>query len=90
MAGATAHTAAESLVQEERSGGVVTLRLNRPEKLNALIVEMAQALLQGLAAREDDNPVRAVVIAGDGARVLRRRRPRSNPRRPGAPRARRN
>ncbi|MFZ3201226.1 MAG: enoyl-CoA hydratase-related protein [Candidatus Acidiferrales bacterium] len=66
MAGATAHPAVEPLVQEERSGDVVTLRLNRPEKLNALNLEMAQALLKGLLRAEDDISVRAVVLAGKG------------------------
>jgi len=66
MAGASAHPAVEPLVQEERSGGVVTLRLNRPEKMNALNLEMAQALLKGLLRAEDDVSVRAVVLAGKG------------------------
>jgi len=66
MAGAAAHPTIEPLVQEERSGGVVTLCLNRPEKLNALNLEMAQTLLKGLLRAEDDASVRAVVITGKG------------------------
>src|SRR5271170_1365054 len=66
MAGATADPAVEPLVLEERSGAVVTLRLNRPEKLNALNLEMAQALLKALLRAEDDISVRAVVLTGQG------------------------
>ncbi len=55
-----------SLVLEERSGAVVTLRLNRPEKLNALNPEMCRALVHALLRAADDRSVRVVVLTGAG------------------------
>jgi 2-(1,2-epoxy-1,2-dihydrophenyl)acetyl-CoA isomerase len=46
--------------------GVLTLTLNRPEKLNAFNPEMHQALRQGLERAADDAAVRAVVLTGAG------------------------
>lgn len=46
--------------------GVLTLTLNRPEKLNAFNAEMHQALRQGLERAADEAAVRAVVLTGAG------------------------
>jgi 2-(1,2-epoxy-1,2-dihydrophenyl)acetyl-CoA isomerase len=54
------------VVLEERSGGVMTLRLNRPQKLNALNPEMGRALVQSLLRASDDKQVRTVVVTGAG------------------------
>jgi 2-(1,2-epoxy-1,2-dihydrophenyl)acetyl-CoA isomerase len=54
------------VVLEERSGAVMTLRLNRPQKLNALNPEMGRALVHALLRASDDKQVRAVVVAGAG------------------------
>jgi 2-(1,2-epoxy-1,2-dihydrophenyl)acetyl-CoA isomerase len=62
----TSQTAAGSLVLEERSGGVVTLRLNRPGKLNALNPEICRALAHALVKAGEDKSVRAVVLTGKG------------------------
>ncbi len=56
----------EPLVLEERAGAVVTLRLNRPSRLNALNTEVSRALLQALLRAGEDKSVRAVVITGAG------------------------
>ena len=45
-------------------GGVLTLRLNRPEKKNALSREMYGALSDGFRSAEADGAVRAVLVAG--------------------------
>lgn len=58
--------AVNPLVIEERSEGVVTLRLNRPERLNAIHVEMAQELVRSLIRAADDKTVRAIVLTGSG------------------------
>lgn len=57
---------ASSLVLEERSRAVLTLRFNRPEKLNPLDPEMCGALVHALLSAGDDHSVRAVVITGAG------------------------
>lgn len=55
-----------SLVLEERQGSVATLRLNRPERLNALNVELGQAILAGLRRVAEDESIRCVVLTGAG------------------------
>jgi 2-(1,2-epoxy-1,2-dihydrophenyl)acetyl-CoA isomerase len=50
----------------DRTDGVATLALNRPSSLNALSVELKEALIAGLAEVRDDSRVRAVVLTGHG------------------------
>jgi len=47
--------------------GVLTLRLNRPVKKNALTKAMYSALTEGLARASADEAVRVVVISSEGA-----------------------
>ncbi len=61
-----AQQAASPTVLEERSGAVMTLRLNRPEKLNALNVEMSRELVHALLRAGEDRSIRAVVLTGAG------------------------
>ena len=63
--GATQQTGT-SLVLEERDGPVVTLRLNRSEKLNAFNPDMLRALVHALLRAADDRSVRVVVLTGAG------------------------
>ena len=58
--------ASAPLVLEERSGAVLTLRLNRPEKLNALNPDLCGALAHALLLAADDKSVRTVVLTGAG------------------------
>lgn len=64
--GVTQQQAAGPVVLEERSGAVMTLRLNRPQKLNALNPEMGQALVHAILRASEDKEVRAVVVTGAG------------------------
>ena len=48
------------------SGGVATITLNRPERLNALTFEVYRELTDTLAVLRDDSTVRVVVIRGEG------------------------
>jgi enoyl-CoA hydratase/carnithine racemase len=48
----------------ERDGATLTLRLNRPEKKNALTPAMYDGLAQGLRDAAADDGVRVVLIAG--------------------------
>jgi enoyl-CoA hydratase/carnithine racemase len=50
----------------EKSGGVLTLTLNRPEKKNALTGEMYAALGEAIDASADDADVRCVLIQANG------------------------
>ena len=53
-----------TVVRTAGEGGVLTLRLNRPEKKNALSREMYAALTDGLRSAAEDQAVRAVLFAG--------------------------
>jgi enoyl-CoA hydratase/carnithine racemase len=53
-------------VLNEKSGGVLTLTLNRPEKKNALTRAMYQALADGIDGAEQDPEVRCVLIQAEG------------------------
>jgi 2-(1,2-epoxy-1,2-dihydrophenyl)acetyl-CoA isomerase len=54
-----------TILVESRAGYRV-LRLNRPERLNALTVEMAGALMEALEAAEKDRECRALLLTGAG------------------------
>lgn len=51
-------------------GPIATITLNRPQKLNALTLEMLSELSGHLSALDDDESVRAVVLAGAGERAF--------------------
>jgi 2-(1,2-epoxy-1,2-dihydrophenyl)acetyl-CoA isomerase len=53
-------------IDVERTGPVVTITLNRPEKLNALDLEHIVVLRDELRVLADDASVRAVVLTGAG------------------------
>jgi 2-(1,2-epoxy-1,2-dihydrophenyl)acetyl-CoA isomerase len=50
----------------DRAGSVVTLTLNRPDAMNALDVDLKEALRDKLASLESDRSCRAIVLAGAG------------------------
>src|SRR3954470_6041775 len=54
------------LVRSEKSNGVLTLTLNRPEKKNALTRAMYQALADGIDGAERDEDVRCILIQAEG------------------------
>jgi enoyl-CoA hydratase/carnithine racemase len=56
----------QTLSVETTAPGVVTLRLNRPDTLNAINQVMQGELLQTLAVLATDADVRAVVLTGSG------------------------
>ncbi len=49
-----------------RSGRILELRLNRPDKKNAITAAMYAALAEGLVAAADDREVRVVTLLGSG------------------------
>src|SRR5271167_3870724 len=62
----TTQPAAAPLVIEERAGAVTIIRLNRPAKLNALTVPLAQDLVHALLRAQGDRAVHCVVLTGTG------------------------
>jgi enoyl-CoA hydratase len=54
----------------ERDGGIVTVTLNRPERLNALTWAMWEGARNAFASLEADDDVRCVVLRGAGDRAF--------------------
>ena len=54
----------------EVKGGVATVTMNRPDKLNACNLKMFQEIDHALALVEEDDNVRVVVITGSGDRAF--------------------
>ena len=53
-------------IRYEVGGGVATITLHRPEKLNAYTTEMGDEVVAAFAAARDDAAVRAVILTGAG------------------------
>jgi 2-(1,2-epoxy-1,2-dihydrophenyl)acetyl-CoA isomerase len=61
---------ASNTVLLERDGGIATVTLNRPEKMNALDVELMTELTRVLEEVATDTSVRCVVFTGAGDRAF--------------------
>src|SRR6266705_203103 len=66
MSNVAQRASSSPLVLETRDAGVLTLTLNRPDRLNALNPELAAALSQALDRAARDPDVRVVVVTGAG------------------------
>ena len=55
-----------AVVRTDLTGGVMTLTLDRPGKLNAFTIEMMQELIDAFDVADADDAVRAVVVTGAG------------------------
>lgn len=55
-----------TVIYDKTAGPVATLRLNRPEKLNAIDARMLDALTEALEDAAQDGGVRALVLSGEG------------------------
>jgi 2-(1,2-epoxy-1,2-dihydrophenyl)acetyl-CoA isomerase len=56
----------EILQKDLSAGGVLTLRMNRPEVLNSLNSDIVFALIEELTNAAQDDKVRAIVLTGNG------------------------
>lgn len=56
----------EKAVLFEKSGGIATITLNRPEAMNSLNQALVDEWIEALALAQKDSEVRAVVITGNG------------------------
>ena len=59
-----------SSILEERNDGVTIIRLNRPEKLNALSRESIEELSEKFKQLAGDQELRVVILTGTGARAF--------------------
>ncbi|MGH9776219.1 MAG: enoyl-CoA hydratase [Candidatus Acidiferrales bacterium] len=55
-----------AVLLEERAGAILTLRMNRPNRLNALNVDLGRALVESLRRASWDDSVRVIVLTGTG------------------------
>ena len=53
-------------IESSRDGGVLTLTLNRPERMNALSTEMLQGLMAAIEEAGPDPAVGAIILTGAG------------------------
>jgi enoyl-CoA hydratase/carnithine racemase len=53
-------------VRVERSGGVLAITLSRPDRRNALTVDMYAALADAVSGAGEDGSTRVITIAGEG------------------------
>lgn len=60
-------TPAFEVLEVARDGAVCTLTMNRPERRNALSLQLVQELIAGFELARDDDAVRVVVLRGAGA-----------------------
>lgn len=67
---ATALPVSTDKVIAERAGGVGWLRLNQPEKHNAISYAMWMAIAEIMASFREDDGVRVVVMSGEGGRAF--------------------
>ena len=63
---ASSSASAETPLLESRDGRIVTLTMNRPERLNALSREMSDMLYEAILRTDKDPDVGAVIITGAG------------------------
>jgi len=61
---------AEEVLLMEKEDFICTLAINRPEKRNALTVELMYRLGDALHALKDDGDVRVVVLRGAGEKAF--------------------
>jgi enoyl-CoA hydratase len=59
-----------SVLLEERDGATVVLTLNRPDKLNALNLELITAIDRKFAELENDKSIRAIILTGAGDKAF--------------------
>jgi enoyl-CoA hydratase len=59
-----------SVIAAQRDGGVATVTLNRPDKLNALNETVLRELLEAVAELDGDPSTRAVILTGAGTKAF--------------------
>ena len=54
----------------EVDGAIATITLNRPQKLNAVTPEMADAIVAAVETCNDSDTIRCVILTGAGERAF--------------------
>ena len=59
-----------SLVNVSKSEGICTIKINRPDKLNAMNMDVANDIIKVFKEIEGDDSVKVVVITGEGDKAF--------------------
>lgn len=59
-----------SLVTKETSDGICTVKINRPDKLNAMNSDVAKELISTFKEISVDDSVRVVILTGEGSKAF--------------------
>ena len=59
-----------ALLNSSMNDSVCTIKINRPEKLNAMNVDLARELIKSFEALSHDEGVRAIILTGEGDRAF--------------------
>jgi enoyl-CoA hydratase/carnithine racemase len=57
---------ASETIRADADGPILTLTLNRPEKLNAYTAQMGAELADAIVGADDDDAIRAIILTGEG------------------------
>ena len=59
-----------SLVTTSKSDGVCTVKINRPDKLNAMNMDVAKELIQTFETLGKDDSVKVIILTGEGDKAF--------------------
>ncbi len=59
-----------SLVNVSKTDGICTVKINRPDKLNAMNIEVANDIIRVFKEIETDDSVKVVIITGEGDKAF--------------------
>ena len=59
-----------SLVNVSKSDGICTIKINRPDKLNAMNIEVANDIIKTFKEIETDDSVKVIVLTGEGDKAF--------------------
>lgn len=59
-----------SLVTTSKSDGICTVKINRPEKLNAMNIDVAKELVKEFETLNIDDSVKVIILTGEGEKAF--------------------
>src|SRR5574338_249919 len=59
-----------ALVTTSKSNGIATVKINRPDKLNAMNMDVAKELISVFTQLDTDNEVKVIILTGEGEKAF--------------------
>ena len=59
-----------ALVTTSKSNGIATVKINRPDKLNAMNMDVARELVSVFTQLDTDNDVKVIILTGEGEKAF--------------------